>query len=119
MSLKPVFWVGSSRGDLRRFPEPVRESIGYALFLAQQGKKGPDVKPMRGITKGASVLQVADRHDGEAYRAVYTVSLAGAVYVLHAFHKKSRRGIRTARRDVNLVRTRLETARGHYESRRP
>ena len=84
-SLKPVFWVGCSRGDLRRFPEPVRESIGYALFVAQQGKAGPNVKPMKGIVKGASVLQVTDQYDGKTYRAVYTVSFPGAIYVLHAF----------------------------------
>lgn len=74
---------------------------------------------MKGIVKGAGVLQISDRHDGDSYRAVYTVSFPSVVYVLHAFQKKSRSGIRTARRDVELIRARLETARTDYESRRP
>jgi phage-related protein len=97
----------------------VREAIGYALFTAQQGRKAPSAKPMKGIVRGAGVLQIADQYDGETFRVVYTVSFPGAVYVLHAFQKKSRSGIRTARHDVDLIRRRLETARTDYESRRP
>jgi phage-related protein len=110
--------VGSSLEDLRGFPEPVREAIGYALFAAQQGRKAPSAKPMKGIVRGAGVLQISDRHDGDSFRAAYTVSFPSFVYVLHAFQKKSRSGIRTARRDVALIRARLETARTDYESRR-
>ena len=87
--------------------------------MAQQGKTGPKVKPMKGIVKGTSVLQVTDRYDGETYRTVYTVSFPGAVYVLHAFQKKSRSGIRTTRRDVDVIRVRMEKARTDHGLRQP
>ncbi len=74
---------------------------------------------MKGIVKGASVLQVTDRYDGETYRAVYTVSFPGTVYVLHAFQKKSSSGIRTARRDLEVIRVRLEKARTDHGLRQP
>ena len=115
--LKPVYWVGSSLEDLRGFPEPVRRSMGYALFAAQNGHTVPNARPMKGITTGAGVLQIADRHAGDSYRAVYAVNLPGAVYVLHAFQKKSPSGVRTTRRDVELIRRRLLVARNDYRSR--
>src|SRR5690348_6384616 len=91
---KPVFWVASSRKDLRKFPKPVRQTVGQALFDAQTGGKHPDAKPLRGF-RGAGVLEVVEDHDGSTYRVVYTVRFAGAVYVLHAFQKKSKRGVTT------------------------
>jgi len=109
--------VGSSLDDLRGFAKPVREAIGYALFVAQRGRSVPNAKPLKGIVKGAGVLQITDRHDGNTYRAVYTVDLRGAVYVLHAFQKKSPSGVRTTRRDIELVRARLDLARADYRSR--
>jgi phage-related protein len=96
-SSKPLVWVGSSREDLKAFPEEVRHVMGYALYLAQVGGKHPDAKPLRGFG-GGRVLEVVDDHDGDTYRAVYTVKLRGAVYALHAFQKKSKKGINTATR---------------------
>ena len=91
--MKPLFWVGSSKADLRTFPEEVRREMGYALFLAQSGGKHPDAKPLKGFG-GAGVLEVVERFDGNAFRTIYTVRIANAVYVLHAFHMHSRRNRR-------------------------
>jgi len=111
---KPVRWVGSSRDDLRLFPEDVRNRVGGALWEAQLGRKAPYAKPLRGFGD-AGVLEVVDDHDGETYRAVYTVRFVGIVYVLHAFQKKSRRGIATPKSDIALIRKRLQRAREDYE----
>jgi phage-related protein len=111
---KPVRWVGSSRNDLRGFPEAVRNRVGGAVWEAQLGRKPPYAKPLKGFG-GAGVLEVVDDFDGDTYRAVYTVRFAGAVYVLHAFQKKSRRGIATPRQEIRLIEERLQRAREDYE----
>ncbi len=105
--LKPLFWLGTSLKEVRRFPEPIKETIGYALYLAQKGQKHRDAKPLRGFGS-AAVLEIVDDHDGGTYRAVYTVRFAEAVYVLHAFQKKSRTGISTPKHLIELVRRRLQ-----------
>ena len=97
--LKPIRWVGASLGALRRFPATVRQNIGYALYLAQKGEKAGSAKPLKGIVKGAGVLEVVEEREGNAYRAVYTVRFEGAIYVLHAFQKKSKKGIKDAEAD--------------------
>lgn len=111
---RPVRWVGSSKGDVRRFPEEVRLRIGGALWEAQLGRKAPYAKPLRGFG-GAGVLEIVDDFDGDTYRAVYTVRFAGAVYVLHAFKKKSKRGIATPKAELDLIRQRFERAKEDYE----
>jgi phage-related protein len=111
---KPVRWVGSSRDDLRLFPEDVRNWVGGALWEAQLGRKAPYAKPLKGFGD-AGVLEVVDDHDGETYRAVYTVRFVGIVYVLHAFQKKSRRGIATPKSDMMLISKRLQRAREDYD----
>lgn len=83
--------------------------MGFALYLAQRGGKHPDAKPLKGFG-GAGVLEVVEDFDGNAYRAVYTVKLAGVVYALHAFQKKSKKGGKTAPADIEKVRTRLKMA---------
>src|SRR5271157_3555943 len=88
---KPVIWVASSRKDLKKFPKGVRQTVGQALFDAQTGAKHPGVKPLKGF-HGAGVLEVVEDDNGNTYRAVYTIKFAGAVYVLHAFQKKSKKG---------------------------
>ncbi len=106
---KPVRWIGSSRDDLRAFPEEVRLRIGGALWEAQLGRKAGWAKPLKGFG-GAGVLEVVDDFDGDAFRAVYTVRLAGVVYVLHAFQKKSKSGIATPRHEMARVEERLKRA---------
>lgn len=106
---KAVRWIGSSRDDLRACPEPVRNRVGGALWEAQTGGKAPFAKPLKGFG-GAGVLEVVEDFDGNAYRAVYTVRFATAVYVLHVFVKKSTRGIATPQREIDIVRERLRRA---------
>jgi phage-related protein len=113
---KPVIWVASSRKDLKRFPKPVRQTVGQALFDAQTGKKHPDAKPLKGFG-GAGVLEIVEDHDGNTYRAVYTVKFAGVVYVLHAFQKQSKSGKKTPAPEIAKVRARLKEAEKHHAER--
>lgn len=106
---KPVLWVGSSRRDLKTFPKPVRSNIGQALYTAQMGETDPATKPLKGFG-GARVMEIVDRYDTNTYRAVYTVEFSDAIYVLHSFQKKSKSGIATPRKDVELIRRRLAEA---------
>jgi phage-related protein len=107
--LKPVVWIGPAKADLSAFPEEVKDSIGFALYLAQQGGKHRDAKPLRGFG-GAGILEIVDDFDGDTYRAVYTVRFAGRVYVLHAFLKKSKTGIKTPKAEIDLIVSRLKRA---------
>jgi phage-related protein len=108
-SLKPVVWLGSSLKALREFPAPVQDHMGYALYLAQLGAKHRDAKALTGFG-GAGVLEVVKDSRGDTFRAVYTLRYAGAVYVLHAFQKKSKTGRETPRRDLELIQQRLRQA---------
>jgi phage-related protein len=114
VSTKPVRWMGSTKEDLSTFPADVKWRVGSALWLAQIGAKADYAKPLRGFG-GASVLEVVDDYDGDTYRAAYTVQFAEAVYVLHAFQKKSRKGIETPKADLDLIRTRLVRAKKDYQ----
>ncbi len=110
--LKQVQWVGSSKADLKRFPDAVQDRFGFAIYQAQAGLRHRDAKPLRGF--GSGVLEIVTRHDRDAYRAVYTVRFESAVYVLHAFQKKARRGIATPKKELDLVRRRLRDAERHH-----
>jgi phage-related protein len=112
---KPLFWVGSAKADLLDFPEAVKDGIGIALSVAQFGGKHPRAKPWKG--QGPGVLEVVEDSRGDTFRAVYTVHFEGAVYVLHAFQKKSRRGAKTAGTDIELIGRRLRAAQEDYETR--
>jgi phage-related protein len=111
--LKLVEWVSSALEDVKAFPEEVRQGVGYALYLAQCGEKHPSAKPLKGF-KGAGVIEILEDFDGDTYRVVYTLKLAGVVYVLHAFQKKSKKGIATPKQDIELVEARLKRAQKHY-----
>ena len=112
--MKPVHWVGSSREDLQSFPTEVKRDIGFALDKAQRGDKHPSAKPLQGFG-GASVLEIVENHDGDTYRAVYTVRFAEAIYVLHCFQKKAKRGIKTPKKELDLIAARLKKAQEDYE----
>ena len=112
---KPLFWVASSLNDLLAFPEKVQKKIGAALSVAQFGGKHPSAKPWKGT--GSGVYEIVEDYRSDAYRAIYTVTFADAVYVLHAFQKKSPSGIKTPRKDVELVAQRLKLAQQDYEAR--
>lgn len=107
--LKPVIWIGTSLKDLREFPPPVQDHVGYALYVAQRGGKHQDAKVLSGFG-GAGVLEVIKDHHGDTFRAVYTLKYAGTVCVLHAFQKKSKSGRKTSYRDVELIKQRLREA---------
>jgi phage-related protein len=113
---KPVIWVGSSRRDLKAFPKRVRSDIGQALYTAQMGETDPAAKPLKGFA-GAGVMEIVDRHGTNTYRTVYTVQFAEVIYVLHAFQKKSKRGIATPQKDIDLIRRRLTEAQRLYRQR--
>ena len=113
---KPVIWLGASRQDLRSFPRQVRIHMGEAPYAAQMGETDPAAKPLKGF--GASrVMEIVDRHETNAYRAIYTAQFAGVIYVLHAFQKKSKRGIATPHREMDLIRRRLTDAQRLYNER--
>jgi len=107
--MKPTHFVGSSLADLRNFPADVRQEIGFALEQAQHGEKSLHATPLVGF-KGAGVLEIVSNSVGNTYRAVYTVRLSEAVFVLHCFQKKSKSGIATPAKDMDLVRSRLKDA---------
>ncbi len=113
-SPRPVRWIGSSLKDLKTFPRDVQRQFGGALWEAQIGRKAPFAKPLKGFG-GAGVLEIVSGFDGNAYRAVYTVRFADVVYVLHAFQKKSKRGIATPRAEIDRIEQRLKRAKEDYE----
>jgi phage-related protein len=112
---KPFFGAGSAKDDLLEFPETVKDEIGTALSVAQVGGKHPKAKPWK--SEGPGVLEIVADHRGDTYRAVYTVKFEHAVYVVHAFQKKSPKGGKTAQADVELIARRLRMASQDYEAR--
>jgi len=112
----PLEWVERALDELLDLPEAVRRSMGYALRFAQAGVKPDTAKPLKGFG-GAGVLEVVENHDGDTYRAVYTVKLAGVVYVLHCFQKKSKSGIATPQHTLDLIRQRLRIAEAMHNKR--
>ena len=111
---KPLYWTGSTKKDLLALPDEVIDVFGFALFLAQTGRRHDQAKPLQGFG-GAGVLEVVEDHMGDTYRAVQTVKFPEAVYVLHCFQKRSTHGIKTSKRDIELIRARYRAARAHAE----
>ena len=111
---KPVRWVGSSKEDLSDFPEEVRRRVGGALWEAQIGRKAAYAKPLKGFGD-AGVLEIVEDFTGDTFRAVYTIRFAMAVYVLHAFQKKAKRGVATPKSELDLIDQRLKRAKEDYE----
>lgn len=112
---KPIKWVGSAKRDLDAMPDDVKDVFGHAIDLAQAGGKHPDAKVMSGFGS-AGVLEVVEDFHGDTYRAVYTVKLAGWIYVLHCFQKKSKSGIKTPKEDIDLINARLKAAKLDFEA---
>lgn len=106
---KKVIWIGSSRKDIKTFSEDVRDDFGVGLYYAQLGAVHPDAKPLRGL--GGNVLELESNDRSGTYRAVYTVALGSFIYVLHCFQKKSKTGIKTSQKDIELIKSRLKDAK--------
>jgi len=114
--IKNLVWIGSSRRDLKSFPAEVKDVMGYALYQAQVGRKALSAKPLAGFG-GAGVLEIVEDHQTDTYRAVYTVKFSEFVYVLHAFQKKSKKGIATPKPDIDLIKRRIRVAEEDYKMR--
>lgn len=114
--MKDIYYVGTVRERILEFPPAVRDEIYYALEQALEGGKANNVKPLVGF-KGASVLEIVESFDGNAYRAVYTVRFKNAIYVLHAFMKKSKSGIATPRNEIAMIERRLRLAQDDSDRR--
>ncbi|TFY85658.1 addiction module toxin RelE [Pseudomonas nabeulensis] len=112
---KPLLWVGASKKDLQIMPGPVQDVFGFALHLAQEGGRHTQTKALSGFGSNA-VLEMVDDYDGNTYRGVYTVRFGSAVYVLHCFQKKSKKGIETTQHDIQLIKQRLKAAQDHAEA---
>jgi phage-related protein len=111
--MKPSGWIGSAKDDLLVFPADVIREIGHALYVAQMGGNHSSSKPLKGFG-GANVLEVIEDHDGNTYRAVYTVRFADIVYVLHVFQKKSKTRVATPRQEIDKIKARLQRAREEH-----
>jgi|ERR1700677_5401017 phage-related protein len=114
---RPLLWIGSCKRDYLEFPSQVQEAFGFELFLAQTGQHPPSAKPLKGLAGGT--FELVEDFAGDAYRAVYVVRFSRAIYVLHAFKKKSKRGIETPKSDIDLINRRLKDATLDYSTRYP
>ena len=114
--VRPVRWVGSALRDLKEFPRAVQRDIGQALYAAQCGVAYPSIKALKGF-RGASVLEIGSPFETDTYRSVYTVQFGSAIYVLHAFKKKAKKGRKTPKKEMDLIKTRLEAARRNHNRR--
>lgn len=108
--LKPLHFIGSARKDLRKFPSVVREDVGFDLYQVQCGKTPETAKPLKGMP---GVIELVERYNTDTYRAVYVINLGEAIYVLHCFKKKAKRGIHTPKEEMDVIRGRLRQARKH------
>jgi len=114
MNTRQLGWIASSKKDLMEFPITVRKEMGHALFIAQLGGKHKDAKPLKGL-KGATILEIVQNDGDGTYRTMYTVQFEEVVYVLHAFQKKSKTGIKTDKQDIDLVKQRFSAAKLKYK----
>lgn len=109
MKLKRLIWVGSSKSDLCEFPDEVKNSMGYGLYLAQSGERSVHSKILKGFG-GAGVIEIVESDESGTFRVVYTVKIANFIFVLHAFQKKSKQGIKTPKQEIDLINKRLKDA---------
>jgi phage-related protein len=111
---KTLEWIGSTKRDILKLPKEIREDFGYALYLAECGDKSPHAKLFSNV--GGGVFEIVENFDGNTYRAMYTVRFKEAIYVLHVFQKKSKKGIATPQADVEMVRRRFQIAKELHDA---
>ena len=114
LRMKKLTWLADSRSNVKSFPAGVQDDIGYALYAAQLGEMSTKAKPLQGL--GGGVMEIAANDESGTYRAVYTVSIGDAIYVIHAFQKKSKAGIATPKSEIELVRQRIKQLRGEVKN---
>ena len=112
--MKKLTWLADSRSNVKSFPAGVQDDIGYSLYAAQLGEMSAKAKPLHGL--GGGVMEIAANDESGTYRAVYTVSIGDAIYVIHAFQKKSKAGIATPQSEIDLVRQRLKQLRSEVKN---
>lgn len=112
--MKRLIWIGSSYDDLKEFPAPVCNAMGYALFLAQMGRKHLHTKVLSGMGC-AGIIEIRENDQSGTYRLIYTIEIEEYVFVLHAFQKKSKSGIATPKQEVELIKNRLKEAKILYK----
>lgn len=112
--MKRLFWIGSSREDLREFPDEVQDEMGHGLYLAQMGDRHSSAKTLSGF-RNAKIIELRENDRSGTYRVVYTVEMAEFIFVLHAFQKKAKSGIATPRQDIDLIKRRLKDAESLYK----
>ena len=105
---RPVAWIGSSKKDFYAFPDEVQAEMGYALYLAQTGERHHKTKMLTGLHP--SVIEILESYHGDTYRTIYTVKFSSVIFVLHAFQKKSKSGIKTPKFEIETIRQRLREA---------
>jgi len=113
--LRPVIWIGSSLKNLKKFPDEVQREIGYALYRAQTGSKHHNTKPLKGFD---GVMEIISDYDKDTYRGVYAYKLDDDIYMLHTFKKKSKKGIKTPKEEIEIVKQRLKNAKKIAEERK-
>lgn len=114
--MKDLKWIGSSKKDLMEFPQGIRKEIGHALYVAQEGEKHKNSKPLKGF-RSAKILEIVSIDGEGTYRTIYTVQFEEVIYVLHAFQKKSKTGIKTTKQDIELIEQRHKWAQQQHLNR--
>ena len=112
--MKRLFWIGSSREDLKKFPDEVQDEMGHGLYLAQMGNRHNHAKTLSGLGN-AKIVKLRETGRSGTYRVVYTVEMAELIFVLHAFQKKSKSGIATPKQDIDLIKRRLKEVDSLYK----
>lgn len=114
--MKSLKWIGTSKKDLLTFPKEVRFEMGHALYVAQKGETHESAKIFKG--QGSGVYEIVHDYDKNAYRAIYIVSFGSTVYVLHAFQKKSKKGVKTPKEEIVVIKERLKQLKMTLKSKR-
>ncbi len=114
-TLRPIIWIGSSLKDLKNFPEDVQDEIGYILYLVQSGEHHHNIKSLKGFS---GVMEIRSDYDKDTYRAIYATKLGEEIYVLHTFKKKSKKGIKTPKEEIEVIRQRFKKAQDIAESKK-
>ena len=112
--MKRLLWIGSSKEDLKDFPDEVQDEMGHGLYLAQMGDRHKHAKTLSGLGN-AKIIELKENDRSGTYRLVYTVEMAEFIFVLHSFQKKSKTGKETPKQEIDLVKRRLKEAEALYK----